>query len=165
MNIKRIVKHLLMTHWQVSRVFPRNSLSAIEQAIKASETSHTGEIRFAIEGALDTKPLLQGQTARERAIEVFSQQRLWDTENNNGVLIYLLLADRDVEIVADRQVHAKVGSHEWESICRAMETAFRKADFQRGVIDGIRAVTRHLMEHFPASGSNPNELPDRPVLV
>ena len=165
MNIKRIVKHLLMTHWQVSRVFPRNSLSAIEQAIKVSETSHTGEIRFAIEGALDTKPLLQGQTARERAIEVFSQQRLWDTENNNGVLIYLLLADRDVEIVADRQVHAKVGSHEWESICRAMETAFRHADFQRGVIDGIRAVTRHLDRHFPASGSNPNELADAPVLL
>ena len=165
MNIKRIVKHLLMTHWQVSRVFPRNSLSAIEQAIKASETSHTGEIRFAIEGALDTKPLFQGQTARERAIEIFSQQRLWDTENNNGVLIYLLLADRDVEIVADRQVHAKVGSHEWESICRTMETAFRQADFQRGVIDGIRAVTRHLDRHFPASGANPNELPDKPLLV
>ncbi len=165
MNIKRIVKHLLMTHWQVSRVFPRNSLSAIEQAIKASETSHTGEIRFAIEGALDTKPLFQGQTARERAIELFSQQRLWDTENNNGVLIYLLLADRDVEIVADRQVHVKVGSHEWESICRTMETAFRQADFQRGVIDGIRAVTRHLDRHFPASGANPNELPDKPLLV
>ena len=165
MNIKRIVKHLLMTHWQVSRVFPRNSLSAIEQAIKASETSHTGEIRFAIEGALDTKPLFQGQTARERAIEIFSQQRLWDTENNNGVLIYLLLADRDVEIVADRQVHVKVGSHEWESICRTMETAFRQADFQRGVIDGIRAVTRHLDRHFPASGANPNELPDKPLLV
>ena len=165
MNIKRIVKHLLMTHWQVRRVFPRNSLSAIEQAIKASETSHTGEIRFAIEGALDTKPLFQGQTARERAIEIFSQQRLWDTENNNGVLIYLLLADRDVEIVADRQVHVKVGSHEWESICRTMETAFRQADFQRGVIDGIRAVTRHLDRHFPASGANPNELPDKPLLV
>ena len=165
MDIKRIVKHLLMTHWHVNRVFPQDALTTIEQAIKASEASHTGEIRFAIEGALDTKPLLQGQTARERAIEVFSQQRLWDTENNNGVLIYLLLADRNVEIVADRQVHAKVGSHEWESICRTMETAFRQADFQRGVIDGIRAVTRHLDRHFPASGANPNELPDKPLLV
>ena len=86
MDIKRIVKHLLMTHWHVNRVFPQNSLSAIEQAIKASETSHTGEIRFAIEGALDIQPLLQGQSARERAIEVFSQHRVWDTENNNGVL-------------------------------------------------------------------------------
>ena len=165
MDIKRIVKHLLMTHWHVNRVFPQDALTTIEQAIKASEASHTGEIRFAIEGALDTKPLLQGQTARERAIEVFSQQRLWDTENNNGVLIYLLLADRDVEIIADRQVHAKVGSREWESICRTMETAFRQADFQRGVIAGIQAVTCHLMKHFPASGANPNELPDKPVLV
>jgi len=165
MDIKRIVKHLLMTHWHVNRVFPQDSLVAIEQAIKASETSHTGEIRFAIEGALDIQPLLQGQSARERAIEVFSQQRVWDTENNNGVLIYLLLADRDVEIVADRQIHAKVGSREWETICRAMETAFRQADFQRGVVDGIQAVTRHLVEHFSASGANPNELPDKPVLV
>ncbi len=165
MDFKRIAKHLLMTRWHVNQVFPRDSLAAIEQAIKASETSHTGEIRFAIEGALDIEPLLQGQTARERAIEVFSQQRVWDTENNNGVLIYLLLADRDVEIVADRQVHAKVGSREWESICRAMETAFRQAEFQCGVVDGIQAVTRHLAQHFPASGANPNELPDKPVLV
>ena len=165
MDFKRIVKHLLMTHWHVNRTFPQDALSTIEQAIKVSEANHTGEIRFAIEGALDTKPLLQGQTARERAIEVFSQQRLWDTENNNGVLIYLLLADRDVEIVADRQVHAKVGSREWESICRTMETAFRQAEFQRGVMDGIQAVTRHLTQHFPASGTNPNELPDRPVMI
>ena len=154
-----------MTDWQVKRAFPPDSLRAIEQAIKASETTHTGEIRFVIEGALETWPLLQGQTARERAIEVFSQQRLWDTEHNNGVLIYLLLADRDVEIVADRKIHALVGSQEWETICRGMETAFRQADFERGVVDGIQAVTRHLVKHFPASGANPNELPDTPMLL
>lgn len=165
MNITRIFRHLLMTDWQVKRAFPPDSLRAIEQAIKASETTHTGEIRFVIEGALETWPLLQGQTARERAIEVFSQQRLWDTEHNNGVLIYLLLADRDVEIVADRKIHALVGSREWESICRSMETAFRQADFERGVVDGIQAVTRHLVKHFPASGANPNELPDTPMLL
>ena len=165
MNITRIFRHLLMTGWQVKRAFPPDSLRAIEQAIKASETTHTGEIRFVIEGALETWPLLQGQTARERAIEVFSQQRLWDTEHNNGVLIYLLLADRDVEIVADRKINALVGSREWETICRFMETAFRQADFQRGVVDGIQAVTRHLVKHFPASGANPNELPDTPMLL
>lgn len=165
MDIKRIVRHLMMTRWQVSRVFPQEALDAIERAVEASEAEHTGEIRFAIEGALDTRPLLQGQTARERAIEVFSQQRLWDTEGNNGVLIYLLLADRDVEIVADRTVHSKVGSAEWESICHSMEAAFKQSDFERGVVEGIQAVSRRLIAHFPASDHNANELPDEPVFV
>jgi uncharacterized membrane protein len=154
-----------MTHWQVNRAFPRQSLIAIEQAIKASETAHVGEIRFALEGALDGTPLFKGQSARERAIEVFSQLRVWDTECNNGVLIYLLLADRDVEIVADRGVHAKVGSQEWEQICRTMETAFKQGNYQGGVISGIQAVTQQLMKHFPASGVGQNELPDKPVVL
>ena len=103
-----------MTPWQVKRAFPSQTLIAIEQAIKTSETAHTGEIRFVVEGALDGSLLFKGQSARERAIDVFSQLRLWDTEHNNGVLIYLLLADRDVEIVADRGIHSKMGSNEWE---------------------------------------------------
>ena len=136
---------------------------AIEKAIKASERTHRGEIRFVVEGALDTAPLLGGYTARERAIDVFSQLRIWDTERNNGVLIYLLLADRGVEIVADRGIAAKVGPREWERICREMEAAFRQADFQGGVIGGIREVTRHLAEHFPPIGDDRNELPDKPA--
>ena len=165
MNIKRIARHLLLTHWQVNRAFPRGTLNAIEKAIKASETAHVGEIRFAVEGALHNAPLFKGQSARERAIEVFSQLRVWDTEHNNGVLIYLLLADRDVEIVADRGVHAKVGSQEWEKICRKMETAFKQANFEGGVISGIQMVTQHLAEHFPAVGGSRNELPDKPVVL
>ena len=165
MNIKRIVKHLMMTHWQVNRAFPRPTLIAIEQAIKAGETAHVGEIRFAVEGALDVTPLFRGQSARERAIEMFSHLRVWDTEHNNGVLIYLLLADRDVEIVADRGIHAKLHSQEWEEVCRKMETAFKQADYEGGVISGIRAVTRHLAEHFPAVGAGRNELPDKPVVL
>ena len=165
MNIKRIVSHLLMTHWQVNRAFSRDGLTAIEKAITASETAHAGEIRFAVEGALDGEPLLKGQSARERAIDVFSQLRIWDTEHNNGVLIYLLLADREVEIVADRGIHAKVDSQIWEKICRTMETAFKQANYEGGVVSGIRAVTQHLVEHFPAAGANANELPDKPVVV
>ena len=165
MNIQRVLSHLVMTHWQVSRAFPGQTLVAIEQAIKASETAHVGEIRFVVEGALDGTALLKGQSARERALEVFSQLRIWDTEHNNGVLIYLLLADRDVEIVADRGIHAKLRSREWESICRRMEAAFRQADYKGGVIDGIQAVTQHLMQHFPASASGRNELPDKPVVL
>lgn len=165
MNIKRIVKHLMMTHRQVNRAFPRQTLLAIEQAIKASETAHAGEIRFAVEGALDVTPLFKGQSARERAIDMFSQLRIWDTEHNNGVLIYLLLADRDVEIVADRGIHAKVGSQEWEKICRTMETAFKQGNYEGGVVSGIRVVTRHLVEHFSAVGAGQNELPDKPVVL
>lgn len=165
MNIKRIAKHLMMTHWQVKRAFPRQTLIAIEQVIKASETAHVGEIRFAVEGALDGAQLFKGQSARERAIDMFSQLRVWDTEHNNGVLIYLLLADRDVEIVADRGIHAKVGSQEWAQICRKMEAAFKQANYEGGVVSGIQAVTRHLVGHFPAYGAGRNELPDKPVVL
>ncbi len=165
MNITRIVKHLVATHWQLDRAFPGQTQLAIEHAIKASETTHAGEIRFVLEGALDGTPLFKGQTARERAIEVFSYLRVWDTEHNNGVLIYLLFADRDVEIVADRGIHSKVGSREWESICRTMETAFRQANYEGGVVTGIQGVTQHLMKHFPASGAGRNELSNKPVVL
>ena len=165
MDIPRMARHLIMNGRRVRRAFPGESLAAIDRAIKASEATHRGEIRFAVEGALDTAALARGQSARERAIDVFSQLRVWDTEKNNGVLIYLLLADRDVEIVADRGIDAKVGPQEWERICREMETAFRQGDFEGGVIRGIREVTRHLAAHFPADGDDRNELPDKPVVL
>ena len=155
----------MATRWMVKRTFPRDTLTAIDKAIKGSESTHRGEIRFAVEGALHIEPLLRGQTARERAIDVFSRLRIWDTEHNNGILIYLLLADREVEIVADRGIDAKVGPEEWEKICRKMETAFRQADFEGGVVGGIQEVTRHLAEHFPPIGDDRNELPDKPVVL
>jgi TPM domain len=165
MSMKRIARHHVVTKWRVNRAFPGDTLIAIDRAIKASEATHRGEIRFVVEGALDTAPLLRGQTARERAIDVFSQLRIWDTERNNGVLIYLLLADRGVEIVADRGIDAKVGPQEWERICRKMEAAFRQADYEGGVVGGIQEVTRHLAEHFPPIGDDRNELPDKPVVL
>jgi uncharacterized membrane protein len=165
MEIKRFVKHLLTTRWQVKRAFPADTLNAIEKAIKESEAAHVGEIRFAVEGALDGWPLFNGQSARERAIDVFSQLRVWDTQHNNGLLIYVLLADRAVEIIADRGIHDKVGSGEWNQVCRQMEAAFRQSNYEEGVVAGVRAVTRHLTAHFPANGQDENELPDAPVLL
>ena len=165
MNIQRIVTHLRMGNAQVRRAFPRSTLTNIEQAIKTSEAAHVGEIRFAVEGALDGMALFKGQSARERAIELFSQLRVWDTLHNNGLLIYLLLADRAVEIVADRGIHAKVSSQEWNQVCRQMETAFKQSNFESGVLAGVLAVTRHLAAHFPADGSSGNELPDKPVVL
>ncbi|UIF86501.1 TPM domain-containing protein [Cupriavidus sp. UYPR2.512] len=164
-NIKRNAKHLLMTHWQVRRTFPRKTLLAIEQAIAGSEATHIGQLRFAVEGALSFAALVRGLSARERAIEVFSQLHVWDTEHNNGVLIYLLLADRDVEIVADRGIHARVPQDEWDAICREMEVAFRRSEYQRGVIAGIQAIGQHLERHFPARESGENELRDKPVIL
>jgi uncharacterized membrane protein len=165
MDIQRIWRHLVMTQGRVNRTFPRGSLSTIEQAIKASESEHMGEIRFVVEGALDTAPLYDGQTTRERAIELFSQLRIWDTEHNSGVLIYLLLADRRVEIVADRGIHAMAGTHAWSAICATMESAFKKAEFEQGVVHGIQAVAHQLTKHFPAVVGYRNELPDKPLVL
>ena len=164
MQTQRILKHLLTTHRQVTRAFPRSALNAIEKAIKSSETTHAGEIRFVVEGALDGMPLFKGQSPRERALELFAQLRVWNTEHNSGLLIYLLLADRAVEIVADRGIHAKVGAEEWRKVCHQMETAFKQSNYEGGVISGVQAVTQHLVRHFPAN-DRPNELPDRPVLL
>src|SRR6202795_2197658 len=125
MGIKRIGKHLLEHNWRVKRIFPPEVLRTIEQAIKAGEATHSGQVRFAVEGALDGKPLFRDQSARERALDIFSQLRIWDTAHNNGVLIYLLLGDRNVEIVADRGIDAKVGAAGWEKICAEMEHNFR----------------------------------------
>lgn len=165
MNFKRIIRHLSNGRAAVRRVFPQHTLDAIEQTIRETETRHGGQIRFAVEAALDLSPLLAGQAARERAIEVFSQLRVWDTEHNNGVLIYLLLADRDVEIVADRGIHAKIGAEAWEAICREMEAAFRDGKFEAGVLAGIHAVGEHLARHFPPRSAKPNEMPDSPVML
>ena len=165
MKIKRIVKHLFATDGQVKRTFPHSALKAIEKAIAASESEHAGEIRFAIEAALDGGPLFKGQSSRERALDVFSQLRVWDTQHNTGLLIYLLLADRTVEIVADRGIHDKVGGQEWEKICRQMEMAFKQSNFEGGVIAGVQAVSQHLKAHFPVAGRDRNELPDKPVIL
>jgi uncharacterized membrane protein len=165
MSIKRITRHLVQHHWRVKRVFPPDVLDRIEQAIRQGEATHSGQVRFVVEGALDGAPLFRNQQARERALDVFSHLRIWDTAHNNGVLIYLLLADRDFEIVADRGIDAHVGHEAWESICREMEAEFRVGQFERAVIKGIEAVSRELAIHFPPQGPHRNELPDKPVVM
>ena len=165
MSLSRISRHLLANRARVHRAFSRQAMTAIEQAITASEATHAGQIRFVVEGALDGTPLFRNQSARDRAIDVFAQQRIWDTEQNNGVLIYLLLADRDVEIVVDRGIDRHVGPAGWEAICHMMEAHFRAGRFEQGVIAGIEAVTAHLARHFPGDDKDVNELPDAPVVL
>ena len=165
MGIKRIAKHLVEHRWRERRIFTKKVLARIEAAIKAGEATHSGQIRFVVEGALDGAPLLHNQPARARALDIFSHLRVWDTAHNNGVLIYLLLADRKVEIIADRGVDAKVGSEGWQRICRDMEADFTGGRFEAGVIKGIEAVSRELAKYFPPDGHPRNELPDAPVML
>lgn len=165
MSLTRIGRHLLGNRARVRKAFPPRALDAIEAAIKASEAQHAGQLRFVVEGALDGAPLFRDQAARARALDVFSHLRIWDTAHNSGVLIYLLLADHQVEIVADRGIDAKVGQAVWEQICRAMEREFGTGHFERGVLDGIAAITAHLARHFPRQGVGVNELPDTPVVI
>ena len=167
MDIGRIARHLLEPGHRVRRAFPARARDAIGTAIRQSEGLHRGEIRFAVEGALSLPSLMHGVTPLQRAREVFASLGVWDTAENNGVLIYLLLADRDVEIVADRGIHERVGIGGWESICREMEAEFRVGRFEEGVLRGISAVSAILAAQFPAIAGrgNPNELPDAPAIL
>ncbi|RTL41076.1 MAG: hypothetical protein EKK53_14415 [Burkholderiales bacterium] len=165
MDLPRILRHLSTTSWQVRRAFPKATLLAIEQAIRAGESDHGGELRFVIEGALDGAPLWRGQSARERAIDLFGSLRVWDTEHNNGVLVYVLLADRRVEIVADRGIHACCGTHAWTAICRGMEKQFAIGEFDVGALFGVQAVARLLASHYAEGRGGRNELPDAPIVL
>jgi uncharacterized membrane protein len=161
----RLWRHLLTDHWSVRRALPKPVLLRIEETIAAGERMHAGQVRFVVEAALPLVSVLHGELPRERALEVFGRLRIWDTEENSGVLVYLLLADRAVEIVADRGIHRKVGDASWHAICRRMETAFRDRNFEEGAVAGLEAIGALLAEHFPRTTGGANELPDRPVVL
>ena len=165
MDLKRIMKHLVAPQWTVDRMFPAATMQAIDATIRDSERSHDSELRFAVEGGLNLWLLLHGRTPRARAIEIFSQLRVWDTEHNSGVLIYVQMVDRRIEIVADRGINAKVQQAQWDAIARRMEIEFRAQRYEAGVIEGLREITALLARHFPPTGANPNELPNAPVVL
>jgi uncharacterized membrane protein len=165
MQLSRLFRHLILPPWLVLRAFPRPLLAAIEQAIATSERDHRGELRFVVEATIPLGGLLHKQSARARAIELFSQLRVWDTEANSGVLIYLQLIDRRVEIVADRGIDLRVGQEFWSAVCRRMEQAFREGRFEAGSLAALGEITAVLVEHFPAVGDNPNELSDTPLIL
>lgn len=164
-KIKRWFVHAFMPPWRWRMAFPKALLKEIEAAIKASELQHRGELRFAIENTLSFPWLWRGLTARQRALEVFSNLRVWDTEENCGVLIYLLLADHEVHIIADRGIASRVGQADWDRVADAMQAAFRQGNFRGGSLTGIEQITRLLATHYPADGENPNELADHPVII
>jgi hypothetical protein len=162
----RFWRHLVTDDGSARRAFSADAVARLEAAIAAGEKAHRGQVCLAIEPALPLARVLKRLSPRERALEVFGQLRVWDTEENCGVLVYLLLADRDVEIVADRGVHARVGSDAWEAVCRAMEAAFRDRRYAEGAEAGILAINELLATHFPADGrARSNEIPDRPLIL
>jgi len=164
-KVKRWFKHVFMPPWAWRRAFPQATLDAIEAAIRASESTHGGEIRFVVENSLPASWVWRGRSARDRATHIFTHLRMWDTEHNSGVLVYLLLTDRNIEIVADRGIAARVDASAWEAVARSMEAAFRQGEFARGALEGIRQISVLLAAHFPPGKHNPDELPDQPVIV
>ena len=167
MSIGRWLRHWFTTPHAVRKAFNEDSLGRIQQAIADSERSHSGEIRFAVEASLPWSYLKRDAPARQRAAMVFSKLRVWDTEQNNGVLIYVELADHSIELIADRGIARRVPRAEWDAICMAMRDQFRAGRFEQGAIAAVGSVGELLAHHFPlAEGErNPNELSNRPAVL
>ena len=161
----RLIHHLFAPG--ARRYFPSASLERIAQAIAAAEARHTGEVRFAVEGAIHPRAILGGLSARARAEEVFSQLRVWDTRANNGVLLYLLLAERRIEIVADRGFRGLVTPEQWRGACLLVEERLRAGEFEEAVVQGVQALSALVEAHFPRLPGyvDENELPDEPHLL
>ena len=161
----RLLRHVVTDHGAVRRAFSSRDLARVEAAVAEGEKTHRGQVCVAIEAALPPGRVMKHVAPRERALEVFGLLRTWDTEENCGVLVYLLLADRDVEVIADRGIHRVVGDAAWQAICTRMEQAFADGRFADGVVDGVGEISRLLARHFPRAGAGPNELSDRPVIL
>lgn len=161
----RALQHLLSTSWALRRRFDREALEHIEHAVAASELVHRAELRFAIEAALDLRTLRRCETARARANEVFAELEVWDTLEKNGVLIYVLLAEHAVEIVADHGFDDRVSEAEWRAVCDTIDEYFNRGEWRAGALAGIEGVTKLATREFPAPDAMPDELPNRPVIL
>jgi uncharacterized membrane protein len=164
-SFARTWRHLVASRARTRRHFPAPVLESIEVAIAGAESRTSGEIRFMVETALDGPDLRAGLTPRDRALQTFSDLHLWNTELRNGVLIYVLMADQDVEIVTDRGAAAVIAVTQWEDVCRLMEGHFRDGRFAEGAVAGVEAAGRLLERHFPAQPHNRDELPNQPALL
>jgi uncharacterized membrane protein len=161
----RLMRSLFTPGWVMRRKFTPALLDEVARAIAAVELRHAGEICFAVEAALDLADISAGVTPRERAIEVFGRMRVWDTENNNGVLVYVLYAEHAVEIVADRGIAGRVPQADWDALCRAVEQDFHGGAFLEGSLRAVRGIATLLERHFPHAAGDANELPDQPRLL
>jgi uncharacterized membrane protein len=165
-RFRRLWRHLTTDHADLKRTVGAAALDAIEAAVGAGERDHSAELRVAFEPALPLQDVLRRMPPRQRALEVFGALRVWDTEGNNGVLIYVLLADRAVEIIADRSAARAIPQAEWDDIARSMSAAFARGEFREGVGAAVVRLNALLSQAFPANGAdNPDELPNRPAML
>jgi uncharacterized membrane protein len=166
-KLARLWRHRWIDAADVRRALPPEALQRLGERVAASERRHSGEVRICVEAGLPWSYIRRGATARERAITMFGKLRVWDTAHNNGVLIYLLLAEHAIEIVADRGIDAHVSAAEWAAMARRMADAFREGRFEDGITQALEEVSALLVAHFPlAEGeADRNELPDEPVVV
>ena len=162
----RLLRHRSFDERDAKRVLSKDALARIEARVAASEQRHSGEIRVAVEAGLPLSYLRRHASARDRAVAMFGKLNVWDTEHNNGVLIYLLLAEHAIEIVADRGLNEHVGAAEWAAVAESMKSAFQGDDFEGGLLRAVDAVDALLVRHFPAQpgGRGVNELPDAPYV-
>ena len=162
----RVLRHRSQDTTDTRRAIPADMVQRLMERVAASEQRHTGEIRIYVESSLPSSYLWRGADTRERAVMMFSKLRVWDTAQNNGVLIYLMLAEHAIELVADRGIDAHVPDHHWQMVVTRMADAFRGNRYEDGLTQALEEVSAVLVEHFPArdTAENPNELPDAPVL-
>jgi len=165
-KLARILRHRWLDESDTRRLLGKGALERIEARVRDSERRHSGEIRVCVEAGLPMGYLWRGLGAHERAVTMFGKLRVWDTEHNNGVLIYLLLAEHRIEVLADRGIHRCAGAQRWSQLVAQMGEAFRAGQFEQGLMAAIDSIDALLVEHFAlASGEkNPNELPDAPVI-
>lgn len=164
-RIKRVLRHWRTTAAHGRRAFPPATLEAISSAISAGEQLHRSELRFIVEASMPFDTLWNDMTNRQRAVALFAEYGVWDTEDNCGVLIYVNLAEHKVDIVADRNVGRKIGAVQWQAVCRTMTKGFAEGNFHDSTLDALAHINALLQQHFPATGERPNELPDRPIVL
>ena len=164
-RFKRAWRHLSSSSREAKRAFPETTLTAISEAITAGEQTHRGEVRLIVEKALPFDDAWDGVSNRQRALALFADYGVWDTEDNCGVLIYINLAEHKVDIVADRGIDRKIDSATWQAVCRTMTEGFRQGRFHDATLAAIEQVNELLRQHFPANGSRANELPDKPLML
>ena len=163
--MNRFFRHLFTTRAAARRTFPAITLKAIESCISEGEKNHRAELRVIIEPAMSIDSLWAKTRPRERALELFGLYGIWDTEENCGVLVYVNLAARQVEIVADRGIACKVNQEEWGAICQGMTAGFSQNRFQQSTLDALSGINQLLAQHFPLTGERKNQLPDEPILL
>jgi uncharacterized membrane protein len=164
-TLSRLMRHLFTTTASGRRLFPEPTLKAIQATIATGEKVHRAEVRLIVEPSLTLMDVLRKTSAREQARELFTQYRIWDTEENCGILIYVNLADHKVEIIADRTIGRLLTAHEWQAVCKTMTQGFARGEYHDSAVAGFRQLNELLAVRFPSDGSTVNELTNRPIIL